>query len=742
MQNEPVVTSAAMAPAHASRSGSSHEPVPAHELTLREIGYALANGKWVILAAIVLAMGVALAYLFLATPVWRATALVQVEDASGTLGLEGLTKGVDVKSSTDGEIEIMRSRMVLAPVVDELALDVVAEPRHFPFLGDALARRHRGGHPAKPLLRELSRFAWGGERIAVGRLDVSSDLVDVPLSLVTGEAGRYRVVDPAGSPLLEGRVGEPATADAGGRHVALLVTDLQARPGTEFRIERRSRDAVMDDLQAALTVEERGKTSGVVGVDLDGRDPVRAAAVVSSLASVYVRQNVERRSAEAAKSLEFVESQLPGVKRNLETAEAALTKFRVANGTVDLPLETTAMVERVAALDREVSTITADLTQLRQRYGDIHPDLVALQRKLDAVRAERTALDAQLRALPGSQLTAARLTRQVTVATELYTLLLDRAQALRVVKSGTIGNVRVVDRPFVARQPVRPRPAPVLVIALLVGLGGGVAVALSRRTLHEGTEDPQDVERATGMPVLVSIPHSEREHVLSRSRSGRLPLAEAAPDDVATEQLRTLRTVLGFLSKARGNVVAFSSPSPGVGKTFVCTNIAQLAASAGKRVLLVDADLRRGAIHRLLGIAAEPGLSEVLGGGRSLEEAIRSGGAGGPDILTRGAVPDRPAELLAGSRLHEVVAAAATRYDLVVIDSPPSLAVTDPVLVARCANVNLLVLRAGEHPIREISLAVERFARSGVGVQGAILNDVRPAPGGYARIYEHHRSTS
>jgi tyrosine-protein kinase Etk/Wzc len=707
------------------------------DTTLREVGATLIEGRWVIAGMTALMLGLALGYLFAARPVYRATALVQIEDPPRD-GLERLSPVFEEKTSIDGEIEIMRSRMVISPVVDQLGLDLVAEPSRAPVIGGTLARRHRGEAPA-PARLGLERYGWGGERIAVARLEVGEDLLERPLTLVAQAEGRFRLLDPDGERLLDGEVGTPvATAVSGAaRAVELLVSALAARPGTEFRIEKRRHDEVVGEIQAGLGVSERGRASGVVAIELDGPDAARAAAVVSSLAALYVRQNVERRSEEAAKKLEFLEAQLPKVKARLEGAESSLNAFRVKNGIVDLPLEARATIDRAAELDREISNVTAEGTTLRQRYGDRHPDLVTAERRLSAIRAERDALDGRIRAFPAAQLTAARLVRDVNVSTDLYTLLLDRAQSLAIAKSGTIGNVRIIDRPVVSRRPVFPKPSAVLLVGLVLGLGAGIAGAFARRALDEGEEHAQDIQAATGLPVLVTVGHSARERELHRRarRGPRAPLAEAAPQDVATEHLRTLRTVLGFILKARGNVVAVSSPTAAAGKTFVCANLAQLLAAAGKRVLLVDADLRRGALHRHFSVDPGPGLSRVISGAATLDAAIVSTKTSGLDLLPRGDIPDSPAELLASPRLEETLAGASRRYDVVIVDTPPSLAVTDPVLVGRCASVNLFVLRAREHPVSEIAAALERFARSGVEVQGAILNDVRPADGRYARVY-------
>jgi tyrosine-protein kinase Etk/Wzc len=694
----------------------------------------LARGRWTLAALTSLALAAAAVYLVAARPVYRSTALMQVEEPP-TLGdaLERLSPLLEQKTPIEGYIQIMRSRMVLGPVVDELRLDLVAEPRHVPLVGSAIARRHRGP-PASPHLG-LSRFGWGGERIAVTRLRVPEALLDEPLTLTAAEGDAYRLEDDTGRLLLEGRVGAPASVRVDGEPLELLVSELTARPGTEFRIEKLRRDDVIDALQADLRIDEKAKDSGVIVIELEGHEPGRLASIVSSLTSVFLRQSTERRSAEAAKTLEFLDSQLPKLKAQMETAETALIDYRTKRGTVDLSVEARTTVERVAELDKMISDLESERAQLAKRYTGRHPDLVALERRIQAVRDERAVLNPRVRSMPGTEIGAARLVRNADVATDLYVLLSNQAQTLQVAKAGMIDTVRLVDPPVVTRRPVRPRPVAVLALALIAGLGAGAALTIGRGMFDQGAGDPQDIEAATGLPVFATVPHSDREAHLDGGHPARRELlALAAPQDPATEHFRTLRTALGFVLKARGNVVAVSSPSPGAGKTFVCANLAHLLAVTGKRVLLVDADLRRGALHRYFSAEQGPGLADVLAGNVRIEDATKATPTPGLELVPRGDLSSTPGELLASSRLSDVLAEAAKRYDVVVVDTPPILAVADPLLIERCASVNLLVVRARQDRMPDIALAVERLARSGIVVHGGILNDARPASD-YGRMY-------
>jgi tyrosine-protein kinase Etk/Wzc len=732
-------------PARRARGGTK-DGAPARDAGVLDLWRALVEGRWVVLAVTAVSVAAAAAYVFVTPPVYRATAVLQVEPrpSDGVRRFEDLSALYEPRSSADAEMELLRSRQVVGLAAERLGLDLAVRPRWFPVVGHALARRHGGAAPAPAPHRSLERFAWGGERIQLRWLRVPEGLVERPLTLVALEGGRYRVVGPAGEALVEGAIGLPASDGKGAAGIEVMVEALSARPGTEFAVVKHAPAQVIDDLLARLNVAERGAGTGILTVSYEAGDARRAADVVSALCAVYLEQNVERSQGEAARMLAFLETQLPTLKSRLEKAEAALTSYRENRGTVDLPIEARAAVDRDTDLDRAIAEMQVTRARLVQRYSEDHPEVRDLDRQIAVAAAQRDAHRTSRKTLPRLQLGSTQLSRSVDVAAELYLTLLNKAQELQIAKSARNGSVRLVDPAVAPYRPVRPKPALALGLGLALGLAGGLAAALARRGLDPNAEDPRTIEDGTGLPVYVTIPHSAREVSLQRSagKGARVPLALASPDDPATELLRTLRTALGFAIKARGKVVAVSSPSAGVGKSFVCANLAHLMAAAGQRVLLVDADQRQGQLHRYFSADPGPGLAEVLAGEATLETAVKSTGTPGLDLLPRGAAPDSPAELLARPKLAEVLTAAAGRYDVVLVDTPPILAVTDALLVGRAANVNLLVLRARQHPVEEIADALELFERSGVPIQGGILNDARPG-GTYGRMYPHrdgHRS--
>jgi tyrosine-protein kinase Etk/Wzc len=709
------------------------------EPTVADYVWTVVEGRWTVAGVAASCLAAAFAYLFLAAPVYESNALVQVQDRPKTIAiLTDMNAMFEDKAPAEGEIEVIRSRTLLGAVVEQLALDIEARPRKFPVIGDAIGRRYHGQGPATPVLG-LSNFAWGGERIQLRRLDVSDDLVDDFMSLVAREGGRYRLSAAGGKLQIEGQVGEAAYAMDGEQRVELLVSELKARPGTQFQLRKRRPADVVDWLQKQLRIIEKGKKTGVLLIELEAGDPQRVAAIVSAIATTYLRKNVEQKSSEATRTLDFLESQLPVLKANLDSAESDLNTFKRRTHTVDPSREAEAMLVRSSELEKALSELELQRSELRQRFTNSHPNLRSLDQKAETLRAEQAAISQRLRALPEAEADSARLLRNVKVATEMYLLLLNKAQELRVVKSGTIGNIRILDQAQVSQRPSRPRATAVLAIGLLLGLGGGVAAAFARRAFDERTQDAEEIEAATGIPVIGIVPHSSLQAALGRAArqksEGALPVLSAInPEDEVIESLRSLRTSLQFaLVESSNNIIAISSPTLGAGKSFVSLNLAHVFAAAGVRVLLVDGDLRRGMLHRHFSIERKPGLSDVVRGAVELEAAIHGTPDGRLHLLPTGSIPPNPAELLSSQALELTLKEASRRFDMVIVDTPPALAVTDPLLLARFASVNVLVLRARHHPIREIVQTVRRFAQSGIKVQGAVLNDLSSSRHLYGR---------
>ncbi|HET6431602.1 polysaccharide biosynthesis tyrosine autokinase [Dyella sp.] len=709
------------------------------DIDLRAILGTLLDHKWLIIAVTAAFAIASVLYAVLATPVYRATAVVQVEPKTPSLpGLQDLSQTLGTSTSQAvTEIALLTSRSTVGQAVQNLGLDIDVKPEHFPLFGAFMARRFsptRPGEVAAPVAG-MNRYDWGGSQLEIFQLDVPPSLLDQPLHVVAGEHGNYVLTDDDGNTLLSGRVGQPESASG----ITMQVQAMQANPGMRFDVVRHASLVLIGRLQANLVAAEQGKDSGIIRVTYDNSDPQRATRFLDQVTALYVRQNVDRNSAEAANSLKFVRDQLPRVRLELEQATKALNAFQTQAHSVDITLQTKGVLDQIVSIESSLQQLRMQMSDMQQRFTPQHPAYKALQQQIGQLEAKRDTLQKQVGKLPDIQQQLLRLTRDVQVSNQTYTSLLNQAQQLDIARAGTVGNVRVIDRAATdVTQPVWPQR--VLVVLAGTVLGGVLAVGFVflRQMLNRGIEDPAAIERL-GLPVYVSIPHSElMPAAVPRSRQRRLGakqnlLALRAPDDIATEALRSLRTSLHFARmEAKNNLLMISSASPGAGKSFVAGNLGVVVAQAGQRVLLIDADMRKGTLHNAVGGRPEEGLSELISGQIDLPHAVRNvDGAGKLFFIARGKVPPNPSELLMHANFSALLEKLKSRFDLIIIDTPPILAVTDAAVIGHHVGTSLMVVRFGVNQAREIALARQRFEQNGVPIKGAIFNAVEKRSAGY-----------
>ena len=708
----------------------------------------LTDNKWPILFGTLAFFIVSVAYVLLATPQYEANAVVQVESRPPTVpGLNQPTTApappiVDAPAAT--ETQLLTSRRVLGEAIERLDLDTVVEPVRMPLIGETMARMQQRLHPgevASPWFG-LDSYAWGGEQVDVGSFEVPEQLVGIPLQLIAGERGKYKLLDPDGNLMLEGRVGQKAT---NGRGLTLEVERLAANPGTRFEMTRLNTMALMTKLKKDITVSEQGRNSGIINLTYPHPDALRAKQVLDQITQAYVRQNVARNSAEAAKRLQFVTEQLPKVRRELADAQARLNTFQSRTRTMDVGVSNKALLDQTVALDQSIQQLQVQRADIASRYTPEHPVYQSLMRQIGQFEAKKNQIMGQIGNLPDTQQGLFRLNRDVEVINQTYANLLDQAQQLNIAAASAVGNARVIDPADVNMDsPSWPKPLIVIGAGTLIGAMFMVAFVLTRQMFRRGVEDPVDIE-LLGLPVYASIPFSAKGKQIvaqpgtAARRDGKQRLlAFRSPSDLAMEALRTLRTSLHFARfEMKNNMLMIAAPSPGVGKSFVCANLAVTMAQAGQRVLLVDADMRRGTLHLALGTRADGGLSELISGRIDEIQAVRKvGGTENLSFISRGTIPPNPSELLMHPRFTSLLDKLAQQYDIVVIDTPPVLAVTDAAVIGHQTGTCLMVVRFGLNQQREIALAKQRLEQNGVEVRGAIFNAVQKRGSGqYAYTY-------
>ena len=716
----------------AANKQNKQDTQASQEIDLMALLGALIDRKYFIIAVTALFMAIGVIYAIFSTPVYQATAMIQVEESGGSVpGFDDMAGMFESTSAAVTEIELLKSRSVIGEAVDTLRLDVIAAPKLFPFIGSRAFRKFSPmseGELAEPSFG-ASLYAWGGESIDVFRFDVPRSSIGTEFTLVAQENNNLALLNGEGEQILTGKVGQELTNGK----FNLTVRSLTARAGTEFSIVRKDRLNTILDLQAAIGASEKGKDSGIINLSLQSEKPHYAEKVLDKVAGIYVRRNVERNSAEAQKSLEFLEVQLPEIKKQLEFAEQRFNDYQIQRQSINISLETQGVLEQVVELETKLQELELKRLEMSRKFKESHPTYQGVLEQIEAVEKQKQRLVGEVGNLPETQQELLRLKRDVEVSNQIYTLLLSKTQELDIVRAGTVGNVRIIDYAEVnTSKPVKPKKALIVVMATMLGGMLAVAIVLVQKAMHKGVEDPNEIE-AIGLPVYASVPYSDYQDKLTgfskalknKSNKPKSILALDNPADLSIEALRSLRTSLHFaMMEAKNNLIAISGPSPGVGKSFVSVNLAAVLAQSGKKVLIIDADMRKGYLQTQFGLSWDDGLSDYLSGRLNLEQVTKATPVEGLNVITRGQIPPNPSELLMHSNFSKLVEEVSAAYDIVIVDTPPILAVTDPAIVSAHTGTTLLVTRFGQNHLKEIELTRNRFEQNGTDVKGVVFNGV------------------
>ncbi|CAI1892806.1 tyrosine-protein kinase Wzc [Serratia fonticola] len=680
----------------------------------RYIG-ALIDSKWLILGVVCTFLFFSILYSILATPIYRAEALIQVEQNVGNSILNDISQMLPSNQpASAAEIELIKSRMVIGKTIDELKLDTVVDEKFFPIIGKRLAKL----------------FDEDKSTALVTLFEVPTENLESPYQLKFIGNGQFVITDPNGMDTT-GQIGKLVDEN----NLKILVSDISADEGAVFKITKYSKLAVFNKILDNFNVADKGKDTGILALTLDGDDPDKTREILESISNNYLMQNVDRKSEEAEKSLIFLNEQLPKIRDNLNQSESKLNQYRQENDSVDLTLEAKSVLDTMVSVESQLNESTFKEAEISKLYTKEHPSYKALLEKRKTLEDEKKKLDKRVSGMPKTQQEILRLTRDVQSGQEVYMQLLNKQQELNISKASTVGNVRIIDGAITQPKPVKPNKILVVLIMTMVGGVLSVAYVIIKTAMHRGIESASQLEER-GINVYSSIPISlwqkKKDNTLAILNKGKKKnarshdlLAYGNPSDLAIEALRSLRTSLHFaMLESKNNILMITGATPAIGKTFVSANLAAVISQSQQKVLIIDADMRKGYLHELFDVNTNTGLSDVLSGRVDYTSAIKQTFYSGVDILTRGQVPPNPSELLMNARLSELMISVSKDYDLVIVDTPPILAVTDAVLVGHHVGTSLMVAKFEGTTLKEIEMSFKRFEQNGVDIKGIILNAV------------------
>lgn len=707
-------------------------------IDLKELFFSLI-AQWKLIAlCILLSLICALLYLRATPDTYSVDALVQVEENKGASAalLGDLSSMIEQKQPAQSEIEILKSRLVLGNVIQHLNLDLKISGTENSFTDRLLSPHHyQTEYQPKSVLFKDDEKAFD-----IRQFNVPSNFRDKNLELRFKD-GQFSLTNTQTEQvILTGKTNQANTLrTADGLWNISIYTQDQLND--VYLIQKQSLPAAVNNILANYSVVEKGKLTGILGLNYQGTDKTHITQVLNAILVSYSQQNIERRSAETAQTLKFLDEQLPELKQQLDVAEREFNKFRQQYNTVDVTKESELYLTQSVTLETQKAELEQKVAEAGAKYTAEHPVMQQMNAQLGAINKKISELNGTLKGLPDLQRRYLQLYREVEVKQQLYTALLNSYQQLRIAKAGEIGNVRIVDTAVEPIEPIAPKKLQILILSIFLGGFLGTLLALLRNMMRSGIKDSSQIENELDLPVYATVPRSpvqeSRINILKKKKNIPI-LAVKNSDDIAIESLRSMRTAIHFaLSSARNNLITISGPAPEVGKSFISTNLATILAQSDKRVLIIDADLRRGYLHKYFNLDTQPGLTELLNGQQSLDTVIRPTEVPGLSVISRGKSPANPSELLSSNQFKNLLEQMSEKFDHVIIDTPPVLAVTDGIIISQYTGVNLVIARYAKTQMKELELTLNRFEQAGVKVNGFILNDIQRSSAGYGYNYAY-----
>ncbi|MDX2346823.1 MAG: polysaccharide biosynthesis tyrosine autokinase [Legionella sp.] len=702
-----------------------------HEIDVAAILHQLWKHRWLLCLTACIGLFFGVFYAKRQPPEYESSALIQVEGKSAIGGSAGggpqlFNSGLGNSAQT--EITLIQSRFILDPVIDALGLAI-----------------HTSQQPGSLKERLFPRLRK--QVLPVTKFDVPDSELNHAFQVVVDKPGQVSLYGADSRLILSGSMGKVLTTPD--KQFRLKTEKAEIPKGTRFNLRKGSETAVLNGLVSRLKVDEKANKTrvfqgtGVLELFLKGGNQYEIVRVLNAIVETARLKDGEKQTKEASQTLSFLHKQLPETKQALQSAEEKLNKHRVTKGKLDLKTQTKFLLSEVMALDKELAKLQLQKIQMHGEYKEAHPIWGMLANQIKALKKQRSDLMVSLKTLPTSDLVAVNLMREVELKQSLYLLLLNKIQELEVLKAGITSGIRVLSYAALPDAPLSNKSKLNGLSGLVFGFLFGVMIIFARKLLLPRVEDPHWTERQLSLPNMVTLPYCKKQaetdgQALQVTDKVSL-LAKTNPKDLTVEVLRSLRTSLQTtLICATNNMISILGVSPNVGKTFVSSNLAYLLATGGKRVLLIDGDLRRGTLHKAFSLSSSPGLANVLEDSCVLDKALRTTVHENLTVLPRGNYPKDPSELLTSERFKALVKTFSEQYDLVLFDTAPVLLVTDAALIASFSATNYLVVGAGEHSPKDIELTLKRLRNNGVQVTGSIFNFHREADGKNSYYYNYN----
>ena len=719
-----------------------------NDVDLLALVFVLLRGWKTVLFFAVLGLIIGVLYSRYENPTYKSDALIQIDTTSQ--GVSALGSNISDLVSTDvspaqTEALLIKSRMILKPVVDLLHLDIRLNDPSINTLDKIKSDRT---HTQINTPEGVALKTADGQ-VQISQLNVSQAYLDQSFTLVrSGTNNNFTLSN--GFDDFKGQLNKAHYFRGTDGIIQITVNDL---PDNEhpITITKQSLQNITDSINGALTVTELNDKTGIIQLSLIGSNQQQITLILKQIVESYIDKNKSRGSEETTKTLSFMETQIPLLKQKLEASEAVFNDFRERSGSIDISQESGLLVAENSQIDSQINELKLKKADLTTYYTEEHPLVLQINDQLKVLNNRKQEIKNDIARLPETQREFLKLSADTTINSEIYLTMLKNYEQLKIVKAGQIGFARIVDMPISTYRTIAPKKQLIVMLSILSGILFGILLVFLKSMLKNTIKDPDRLEAKTGVPVIATIPRSSSLTRLGKNKKtpNRL-LAYIDHSSLSYEAIKSLRTHLMFgmseqgKSGQRAKIILISGESPGVGKTFITANLSEVLAQLDQKVLIIDADMRLGELHKMFNIEQNFGLADYLSQkdnesttSQSIAEYVHATGMDNIDFMPRGQHPKQPTTLLASKKFKDLMSQLSERYDYIVIDSPPILAASDAIILSQYADKLLMVTRYNSSIERQLVYAISQLTKDHVRVDGIVMNDVQQ---GVMDKYSYHYS--
>ena len=735
-----------------------------HFQELLRIGY---EGKWIILSVFIVVVAATWFYTMQQDDIYQATASLRLKRSMDVLnqptmpqlGAEDL--GFGSERIIANEIRVIQSEAVINRVTSRLLEDVPTATVR----SDTLPILKAQARPTT--LRKIAR------QLNLEDFFVSIGLaqVDTSSKLASPETIANRIRDQLSAERVGGLdfidIVVVSTSPIEAAQIANYVVEEYQDRNLETARENIStvKDFLQDQVQSKRDSLKRAEsklrsyqqTEGIVSLDQESE------GLINQLSNFEAQREQAKIELQAARRvMEEYESKVASIEPTLstkitETADPMIQQLAREKAQVDLEIQKAEfgrdnalaarpeleeysqkslkdLRARSKELEMRINKLASDAmesgdltTSPLQLSRDLRRSIVTQQIEIEALKAKIISLDETIQDfskkfedIPEQSIEFARLERERLSNEKLFMILDERYQEARINEQTTMGNVDVVDDATPPGRPISPDRPKNMIIGVFFGLGLGFLLAFVARYLDSTIRNPEDVEKH-GIPVLTFVPSFGNSDSMSREDS---LIVQSSPQSPPSEAYRTMRTAIENTLAMNGKsmVVLLSSPAPKEGKSTAIANLAVSAANLGKRVLLIDADLRRPVQHNIFELDREPGLSDCLTGGVPVNQAVKKTNIPRLHVVTSGHIPSHPSELLGSTQMEKFLNLIRQYYDFILLDSPPIIAMADTLVIAKHTDGVVLVVSADQTKTMGLVKAKQLIEANNANFIGAVVN--------------------